>query len=72
MKKVLDKTPDLPFRRPAGIKLISVNPKTGFKVNSQQKGSILEAFKPGQLPNLNYGKKKIDLKNTQKNLSPLY
>ncbi len=72
MKKVLDKTPDLPFRRPAGIKLISVNPKTGFKVNSQQKGSILEAFKPGQLPNFNYGKKKIDLKNTQKNLSPLY
>ena len=58
MKKVLDNTPDLPFRRPAGIKLISVNPKTGFKVNSNQKGSILEAFKPGQLPNLNYDKKK--------------
>ncbi len=72
MKKVLDKTPDLPFRRPAGIKLIWVNPKTGFKVNSKQKGSILEAFKPGQFPNLNYDKKKIDLKNTQKNLSPLY
>ena len=72
MKKVLDNTPDLPFRRPAGIKLISVNPKTGFKVSSNHKGSILEAFKPGQLPNLNYDKKKIDLKNTQKNLSPLY
>ena len=72
MKKVLDNTPDLPFRRPAGIKLISVNPKTGFKVSSNQKGSILEAFKPGQLPNLNYDKKKIDIKNIQKNLSPLY
>ena len=72
MKKVLDNTPDLPFRRPAGIKLISVNPKTGFKVSSNQKGSILEAFKPGQLPNLNYDKKKINIKNTQKNLSPLY
>ena len=72
MKKVLGNSPDLPFRRPAGIKLISVNPKTGFKVNSNQKGSILEAFKPGQLPNLNYDKKKIDIKNTQKNLSPLY
>ena len=72
MNQVLDNTPDLPFRRPAGIKLISVNPKTGFKVNSEEKGSILEAFKPGQLPSLNYDKKKIDLKNTQKNLSPLY
>ncbi len=72
MKKVLDNTPDLPFRRPAGIKLISVNPKTGFKVSSNQKGSILEAFKPGQLPNLNYDKKKINIKNIQKNLSPLY
>ena len=59
MKKVLDNTPDLPFRRPAGIKLISVNPKTGLKVSSNQKGSILEAFKPGQLPNLNYDKKKL-------------
>ena len=72
MKKVLDNTPDLPFRRPAGIKLITVNPKTGFKVSSNQKGSILEAFKPGQLPNLNYDKKKINIKNIQKNLSPLY
>ncbi len=75
MEKVLENTPDLPFRRPAGIKLISVNPKTGFKVNSNEKGSILEAFKPGQLPNSNYDKKTIDLKKikaTQKNLSPLY
>ena len=72
MKKVLDNTPDLPFRRPAGIKLISVNPRTGLKVSSNQKGSILEAFKPGQLPNLNYDKRKTDIKNTQKNLSPLY
>ena len=75
MKKVLDNTPDLPFRRPAGIKLISVNLQTGFKANVKEKGSILEAFKPGQLPNLNYDKKKTNfksLKNTQKNLSPLY
>ena len=72
MEKVLKNTPDLPFRRPAGIKIISVNPKTGFKVSSNQKGSILEAFKPGQLPNLNYDKIKTDIKNTQKNLSPLY
>ncbi len=68
MKKVLDNTPDLPFRRPAGIKLISVNPRTGLKVSSNQKGSILEAFKPGQLPNLNYDNRKTDIKNTQKKL----
>ena len=40
MKKVLDNTPDLPFRRPAGIKLISVNPKTGFKVSSPIKKDL--------------------------------
>ena len=44
MKEVLKDTPDIPFRRPAGIKLISVNPKTGLQVNSKEKNSILEAF----------------------------
>ena len=75
MKKVLKNEPDLPFRRPPGIKLISVNPKTGFKVNSKETDSILEAFKPGQLPNLGYDKKLIDFKKSKKllkNLSPLY
>ena len=75
MKETLKNTPDIPFRRPSGIKLISVDPKTGFKVNSKVKGSILEAFKPGQLPNLNYDKIKADFKKTKKsikNLSPLY
>jgi penicillin-binding protein 1A len=75
MKKTLENTPDLPFRRPAGIKLISVNSKTGFKANSKEKDSILEAFKPGQLPNLSYDKKLIDLKKSNKflkTLSPLY
>ena len=75
MKEVLNNTPDIPFRRPSGIKLILVDPKTGFKVNSKVKGSILEAFKPGQFPNLNYDKLKTDFKKTKnslKNLSPLY
>ena len=75
MKEVLNNVPDIPFRRPSGIKLISVDPKTGFKVNSKVKGSILEAFKPGQFPNLNYDKLKTDFKKTKnsvKNLSPLY
>ena len=75
MKKVLKDTPDIPFRRPAGIKLVLVNPKTGLKVNSRERGSILEAFKPGQLPNVSYDKKIIDFKKSKtllKNLSPLY
>ncbi len=75
MKEVLSNTPDIPFRRPSGIKLISVDPNTGFKVNSKVKGSILEAFKPGQLPNMSYEKIRKDSKKTKtsiKNLSPLY
>ena len=75
MKQALEKTPDIPFRRPSGIKLISVNPKTGVKVNLKTKNFILEAFKPGQLPNKKYDKNFIDIQNTNNiinNLSPLY
>ena len=75
MKKALEKTPDIPFRRPSGIKLISINPKTGVKANSKTKNLILEAFKPGQLPNNRYDKNFIDtqnIKNVINNLSPLY
>ena len=73
--KTLKNKPDIPFRRPPGIKLILVNSKTGVKVNSNNKNSILEAFKPGQLPSLNFNKNLINLKNSKthiKNLSPLY
>ena len=75
MKKTLKNKPDIPFRRPPGIKLILVNSKTGVKVNSNNKNSILEAFKPGQLPSLSFNKNFINLKNSKtniKNLSPLY
>jgi penicillin-binding protein 1A len=75
MKKTLKNKPDIPFRRPPGIKLILVNSKTGVKVNSNNKNSILEAFKPGQLPSLSFNKNYINLKNSKtniKNLSPLY
>ena len=54
------------------IKLI---PTAVLKANSKEKGSIQEAFKPGQLPNLSYDKKLIDLKKSKKllkTLSPLY
>ncbi len=75
MKEALLNIPDIPFRRPPGIKLISVNPNSGLQVSAKDKKSILEAFKPGQLPNLSFDKNFIDLKNSNtiiKNLSPLY
>ncbi|MAJ14020.1 MAG: penicillin-binding protein, partial [SAR116 cluster bacterium] len=63
MKEALLNIPDIPFRRPPGIKLISVNPNSGLQVSAKDKKSILEAFKPGQLPNLSFDKNFIDLKN---------
>ena len=38
----------MPFRVPPGIKLISVDVKTGLR--STGPGTILEAFKPGTAP----------------------
>jgi penicillin-binding protein 1A len=48
MKVALADKPDVPFRVPPGIKLISVDPKTGLR--STGPGTILEAFKPGTAP----------------------
>jgi penicillin-binding protein 1A len=48
MKVALNGQPDVPFRVPAGIKLISVDVHTGMR--SSGPGSILEAFKPGTAP----------------------
>ncbi|HMK89303.1 MAG TPA: penicillin-binding protein 1A [Methylocystis sp.] len=47
MEELKDK-PDAPFRVPAGIKLITVDPHSGLRSSAQ--GSILEAFKPGTAP----------------------
>ena len=52
MKLALKDKPDVPFRVPPGIKLISVDPKTGQR--SSGAGSILEAFKPGTAPPNSY------------------
>ena len=62
MKEALLNIPDIPFRRPPGIKLISVNPNSGLQVSAKDKKSILEAFKPGQLPNLSFDKNFIHFK----------
>jgi penicillin-binding protein 1A len=48
MRLALKDKPATPFRVPAGIKLISVDPSTGMR--SSGAGSILEAFKPGTAP----------------------
>ncbi len=75
MSDALEKKTDIPFRRPSGIKLIKVNPKTGLMVNSRDKNYILEAFKPGQLPSLTTDLNFLDIsksKNVIKRLSPLY
>jgi penicillin-binding protein 1A len=48
MRQALKDKPATPFRVPAGIKLISVDPSSGLR--SSGAGSILEAFKPGTAP----------------------
>ena len=75
MSKALKNKPDIPFRRPAGIKLIKVNPKTGLISKSNSKNYIIEAFKPGQLPNQTSEFDIIDKlkeKDIVNSLSPLY
>ena len=52
MQMALKDKPDVPFRVPIGIKLISVDLKTGTRSNGS--GSILEAFKPGTTPSDSY------------------
>jgi penicillin-binding protein 1A len=54
MKVALADKPAVPFRVPAGIKLIRVDPKTGMRAGPSGGGVILEAFKPGTAPPENY------------------
>src|SRR4029077_8614986 len=51
LKVALADKPAVPFRVPAGIKLIRVDAKTGMRVGPGAEGRIiLEAFKPGTAP----------------------
>ena len=50
MKVALADKPAVPFRVPAGIKLIRVDPKTGMRAGPGDSKVILEAFKPGTAP----------------------
>ena len=49
MNAALSDKESVPFRVPAGIKLIRVNPRNGMRAGPGE-GSILEAFKPGTAP----------------------
>jgi penicillin-binding protein 1A len=51
MKVALADKSAVPFRVPAGIKLVRVDPKTGMRTSG---GGIYEAFKPGTAPPENY------------------
>jgi penicillin-binding protein 1A len=48
VRQALKDKPDVPFRVPPGIKLISVDPRSGMR--STGGPTILEAFKPGTAP----------------------
>jgi len=55
MKFALADKPAIPFKIPAGIKLIRVDSKTGLRAGPGDSGkTILEAFKPGTAPSDNY------------------
>jgi penicillin-binding protein 1A len=55
LKLALADKPAIPFKVPAGIKLIRVDAKTGMRAGPGEGGrTILEAFKPGTAPPDNY------------------
>jgi penicillin-binding protein 1A len=55
MKLALADKPAIPFRVPAGIKLVRVDAKSGMRAGPGDGGrTILEAFKPGTAPPDNY------------------
>jgi penicillin-binding protein 1A len=54
MKVALADKPAVPFRVPAGIKLIRIDPRTGLRAGPGDQRVILEAFKPGTAPPDNY------------------
>ncbi len=55
LKLALVDKPAVPFKVPAGIKLIRVVSKTGMRAGpGENAGTILEAFKPGTAPPDNY------------------
>jgi penicillin-binding protein 1A len=54
LKLALADKPAVPFKVPAGIKLVRVDAKTGMRAGPESGRTILEAFKPGTAPPDNY------------------
>lgn len=50
MMRALADKPATPFRVPAGIKLVRVDPETGRRAAPDDKAAIIEAYKPGTGP----------------------
>jgi penicillin-binding protein 1A len=50
MQDALRGQPGVPFRTPAGIRLVRVNAETGVPATAGDARIILEAFKPGTEP----------------------
>ena len=50
MAEALDNAPSKPFRIPAGLRLVRINTETGLPARPGDRGVILEAFKPGTVP----------------------
>ncbi len=50
MEAALKDQPAIPFRVPPGIRLVRVDPRSGQLASASERGSILEAFKPGTEP----------------------
>jgi len=71
LKLALADKPAIPFKVPAGIKLIRVDAKSGMRVGPGDSGrTILEAFKPGTAPPDNYAAIGIDPDGRQMLPSP--
>ncbi|EEA96151.1 penicillin-binding protein 1A [Pseudovibrio sp. JE062] len=50
MKDALQDAPPLEFRVPNGLRLVSINRRTGLRASAGAPGTILESFKPGTSP----------------------
>jgi len=50
MKLALADKPSVPFRVPAGVKLVRVSLKTGLRTQGAESDTVMEAFKPGEEP----------------------
>ena len=73
MKEYFKSNVDIPFRRPSGIKLIPINPKTGERAKYDGKNFIEEAFKEGQFPKSNLIiDENISIKNSDNSIQDLY